>query len=1575
MLNRILPVLFTSLFIGAAFSSKSAITIAAGDTVYVDTNAVGLNNGTSWTDAYTNLQLALTAEPVNKIFLVAKGIYYPGLAGNAAATFALKDGQQLLGGFPTGGADFTLRNPKLDTTILSGDLNRNGTVDDGTDARVIISLSGLSTVVVDGFTISGAINNGGNGGGILINNSFAIITNNIIENNQADFGAGMYNNNLSVTAPNISKNLIRQNTTLNNGKGGGLYVSGEVIVRNNVITANSSFFGGGVFVTETSLDASFINNTIVDNISPTPPSNPLADTCPSFSSILFQNLGGRMLLHNNIVWSSPITETTDGQIKQGTIYTDPTSSTILYNIVPNSSLNAVNGNKVTDPILNTDLSLTKCSPAVDQGLTNLLYQGGYNDSADYLGNKRLLDGNFDGSTILDIGAMESQLLCEPCTTSAGNDTSICGLQFTMRAKKPGFERSGKWIQLSGPGTTSFNFDTLETALINVSQQGTYSYRWTLTGTDCNISDDVVIAFYAQPTADAGRDTSICGKLVTNKAVTSFGTGTWSSIENGVSFVNNTEDTTLVSVTNYGIYHLIWTERNGGCPNSSDTMVFTAFQQNVANAGTDFNACQMDGDLRAIPNLGNGTWSQASGPGTATFSDAQSATSHVTVTSTGIYAFRWTEVNGACPSSSDMVSVNFKPQSIANGGPDIDTCGNIAYLDARPSSGTGIWSLVSGNGTVAFNQASYAKTKVTFSEVGQYVLRWSETNSPCPATTDDIVVNLAPASVVSLETITDKYCGTNDEILVGVRINGTPPFTFIMEAQHMRDTITTTNDYYIFSDNSEFKEQSQLDFRIVSFVDGRDCGALFNSNLVQVPRVGELLAPIGNGFTTGNTLLCTSNSTTMNLNYSNADDLTFTITDVAKGSTFIVAYRGGIVSFPANNLKYGNNLFRIVSVTKTVGGCPMILNGTTEINLVYKPVKYTTSVQNLTCFGSNDGSIILNIDNLSDITGIELNNQLNQELLNTRSIFNLTPGTYTIRVINDVGCSVTQNIVISQPSKINYNYIIVNPTCYGYTNGNVEIQATGGTGALAIRFNNTFTENAPFKFVNLGQGVYPVKIIDKNTGCVIFADSVRIVQPDSLIVNSLSVDANCDGTAFGNITLNTSGGTTPYSANISMGTYQLNLTGYTGTQYISQLQPGTYNIRVSDGRGCTRIFKDTIKQGVELVFKAEKIKDFDCESKGIIKITEPSTEPGITYSIDGVNFGSETEFDTLSPGTYTVTALAPNGCINRKQLVIENKNLPLQVTAVVIKHPGCYNSQDGVVHVKITGGSGSYSIIVDGSVMGSDTLIDSLAPGVHNFAVLDLKCEVLVSASATLFNPSDYDATVSFSKNPTCWNNHDGVLRIKSNSPNQGITQFSIDSGKTYQYGDIFANLYGGIYYIRTRDSKGCVSKLLTHDLPSPDTLKVSANFVNDFISRTADITASAMGGTPPYLYSIDGHTFASNNIFIDVPFDYVTISVSDSLGCVQSIILTLGDVSINDLTINNSLVLYPNPTTGKVSLSGIDVNRITSIHVFSILGEKLMETKPTSDKTIDLTSLNSGYYFILIGTKDASTIHRIEILK
>lgn len=68
--------------------------------IYVNIQATGLNNGTSWQNAYTNLQSALSNANANSEIWVAQGIYKPTSdPTNREASFSLKNGLELYGGF------------------------------------------------------------------------------------------------------------------------------------------------------------------------------------------------------------------------------------------------------------------------------------------------------------------------------------------------------------------------------------------------------------------------------------------------------------------------------------------------------------------------------------------------------------------------------------------------------------------------------------------------------------------------------------------------------------------------------------------------------------------------------------------------------------------------------------------------------------------------------------------------------------------------------------------------------------------------------------------------------------------------------------------------------------------------------------------------------------------------------------------------------------------------------------------------------------------------------------------------------------------------------------------------------------------------------------------------------------------------------------------------------------------------------------------------------------------------------------------------------------------------------------
>ncbi len=109
-------------------------TTAVGTVIYVDADANGANDGTSWINAYEYLQNALAVALASDEVRVADGTYKPDAnaanpdgTANRIATFQLINGVAIYGGFAGYWAsDPNERNTELYETILNGDINMPG---------------------------------------------------------------------------------------------------------------------------------------------------------------------------------------------------------------------------------------------------------------------------------------------------------------------------------------------------------------------------------------------------------------------------------------------------------------------------------------------------------------------------------------------------------------------------------------------------------------------------------------------------------------------------------------------------------------------------------------------------------------------------------------------------------------------------------------------------------------------------------------------------------------------------------------------------------------------------------------------------------------------------------------------------------------------------------------------------------------------------------------------------------------------------------------------------------------------------------------------------------------------------------------------------------------------------------------------------------------------------------------------------------------------------------------------------------------------------------------------------------
>ena len=238
----------------------------AGRIIYVDDDANGLKNGTSWANAYNFLQDALadanSSNDANEIW-VAAGTYKPDqgggqIPGDRGAAFHLINGVGLYGGFPSGSeSNWDDRDPNKYETILSGDLAGDDIdVNDPCDLQTEptraensyhIIVAGIDTnenAVIDGFSITCG-NTEGFGGGMFNDHGNPMVKGCTFSGNSARFGGGMCNDhgNPMVKGCTFSGNSAEF--------GGGMYnyYGSPTTVTNCTFNRNSAIWWGGAIST------------------------------------------------------------------------------------------------------------------------------------------------------------------------------------------------------------------------------------------------------------------------------------------------------------------------------------------------------------------------------------------------------------------------------------------------------------------------------------------------------------------------------------------------------------------------------------------------------------------------------------------------------------------------------------------------------------------------------------------------------------------------------------------------------------------------------------------------------------------------------------------------------------------------------------------------------------------------------------------------------------------------------------------------------------------------------------------------------------------------------------------------------------------------------------------------------------------------------------------------------------------------------------------------------------------------------------------------------------------------------
>jgi large repetitive protein len=539
----------------------------------------------------------------------------------------------------------------------------------------------------------------------------------------------------------------------------------------------------------------------------------------------------------------------------------------------------------------------------------------------------------------------------------------------------------------------------------------------------------------------------------------------------------------------------------------------------------------------------------------------------------------------------------------------------------------------------------------------------------------------------------------------------------------------------------------------------------------------------------------------------------------------------------------------------------------SVTLIQAPaLTLATTIFDLTCFNDNSGGIQIgstggtgayqySIDNGTTFSPIE-------------SFFNLAAGTYNLVTQDAAGCQITGTAIVNQPTQVTATYTPTNATCFGVCDGQIVVNASGGTTPYLYSPDNGLNYFVSSTLVNLCAGNVDIQVKDDH-GCFITAVQ-PITQPTQVVLNAIPTDATCSA-ANGQIALSGSGGTGGYTYSIGTPTAG----PYSATSTYTGLLANVYNVYVHDVNNCEATTTVSISNFASPIIIGAAVTNVTCNAAcdGELQVTVSGGTGTISYSIGTPQAASL--ITNICAGNYTLTITDANGCTDTEPIVVTEPT-PLVATATPTALT-CFNNNTGQIAFSASGGTAPYSYSTDGISFSNQSTAQFLNAGTYNTAVEDAN-GCLVNNAVTVTEPAQLQVQNMVINNASC----NGICDGDASATVTGGTipySFAWSDGTT---GISASALCASSYDVTVTDNNGCtVNEIFT--ITEPPVLVINS------ITSTGALCSGDCNGTitinAPLAtgFSItNGAPFQASNTFTGVCANTYQIQVQDAAGCTQT---------------------------------------------------------------------------------------------
>ncbi|MCX7955318.1 MAG: gliding motility-associated C-terminal domain-containing protein [Bacteroidales bacterium] len=437
-----------------------------------------------------------------------------------------------------------------------------------------------------------------------------------------------------------------------------------------------------------------------------------------------------------------------------------------------------------------------------------------------------------------------------------------------------------------------------------------------------------------------------------------------------------------------------------------------------------------------------------------------------------------------------------------------------------------------------------------------------------------------------------------------------------------------------------------------------------------------------------------------------------------------------------------------------------------------------NVTDNTCYGDNNGSIDLTVSgdvipplsyNWSGPNGFSSNNE---------DIYNLYSGWYKVTITDNIGAKKVDSTYLGEKSAIGLIFNTIEPSCFGYNNGKINLTVVGGLSPYSYLWSNgQITED----ITNIPAGKYKVTVTDA-FGCSKI-DSVIVMQPSEIVITYTLTNPSCMPGDDGLIDIEISGGTPQYAYLWSNGSTN---------QDISNLNAGVYSVTVTDFNGCTKTKTFNLNNPPSLSLSYFK-QNVSCHGNdgAIDLIVTGGTMP---YTFLWSNGATTEDLSGVGAGLYSVTVSDGMACTRVLSDIVVSQSVPPSISYDV-RGVSCHGG-DGAIDLIVTGGTMPYTFLWSNGATTED--LSGIGAGLYSVTVSDgMNCtSSLSNISLNQYNNISISKIINY---PTCVPNNDGSIDIIVYNGNPPYTYL----WNTGSNSEDLSGLAGGTYIITITDASNC----------------------------------------------------------------------------------------------------------------------------------------------------------------------------